>query len=157
VVGTRGLTLAALAAAAGGAAAVPSQSGQPAPAGERRAVETTVRSAVYAAVRHSNFRRACRFATPRGRQRLLDGFNSSSGPDYPDCPAIIASEVRAYPETVRRLRRGLVISNVRVDGRRARVRVADGTGPFAGRGKLALVKVDGRWRIDNSNLIPHGD
>lgn len=40
---------------------------------------------------------------------------------------------------------------------RARVRVAEGTGPFAGHGHLALVKVDGRWLIDNSNLIPYGD
>jgi hypothetical protein len=50
-----------------------------------------------------------------------------------------------------------VVSNVRANGRRATVRVAEGTGPFDGDGKLASVKVDGRWRIDSSDLIPHGD
>jgi hypothetical protein len=88
---------------------------------------------------------------------LIDGFNSSSGPDYPNCPVIIADEVESYPETVRKLRHDLVVSNVRVSGRRATVRVAEGTGPFDGDGKLTLVKVDGRWRIDNSDLIPQGD
>jgi hypothetical protein len=121
------------------------------------AVERTVRAAVYAAVRHRNYRRACRYATPRGRQRLLEAFNSSSGPDYPDCPTIVADEVENYPETVRRLRHGLEVDVLRVSARRARVRVADGSGPFAGSGHLALVKVERRWRIDNSDLIPYGD
>jgi hypothetical protein len=151
------LALTALAVVAAGTAAVAAEPDRSAPAGERRAVETTVRTAVYAAVRHHNYRRACRFATPRGRQRLIDGFNSSSGPDYPNCPVIIADEVESYPETVRNLRRDLVISNVRVDGGRATVRVAEGTGPFDGHGDLSLVKVEGRWRIDNSNRIPQGD
>jgi hypothetical protein len=140
-----------------GTAAVAAGPDRSASAGERRAVETTVRTAVYAAVRHRNYRRACRFATPRGRQRLIDGFNSSSGPDYPNCPVIIADEVESYPETVRNLRHDLVVSNIRVDGARATVRVAEGAGPFDGHGDLSLVKVDGRWRIDNSNRIPHGD
>jgi hypothetical protein len=121
------------------------------------AVERTVRAAVYAAVRHRNYRRACRFATPRGRQRLLEGYNSSSGPDFPDCPTLIADEVENYPATVRRLRRSLDVKVLRVSARRARVRVAEGPGPFDGSGHLALVKVDGRWRLDNSDLIPYGD
>jgi hypothetical protein len=121
------------------------------------AVERTVKAAVYAAVRHRNYRRACRFATPRGRQRLLEGYNSSSGPDYPDCPTLIADEVENYPATVRRLRRSLEVEVLRVSAGRARVRVAEGTGPFDGSGHLALVKVEGRWRLDNSDLIPYGD
>jgi hypothetical protein len=142
--------------AAGGAAAIAGSGRAVEPAGHA-AVERTVRAAVYAAVRHRNHRRACRFATPRGRRRLLEGFNSLSGPDYPDCPTIVADEVENYPETVRRLRRDLQVEVLRVRAARAKVRVADGTGPFAGSGHLALVKVEGRWRIDNSDLIPYGD
>jgi hypothetical protein len=112
---------------------------------------------VYAAVKHRNYRRACRFATPRGRRRLLEGFNSSSGPNFPDCPAVIAHEVRRLPETVKKLRRNLGVAILRASATRARVRVAEGPGPFDGSGHLALVRVDGRWRIDNSDLIPYGD
>jgi hypothetical protein len=157
VTGARSLALSAIAVVAAVTAAAAAAPGRPAPAGEHQAVEKTVRAAVYAAVRHENYRRACRFGTARGRQRLIDGVNSGSGPDYPNCPAIIADEVENYPETVRRLRRGLVVSNIRVNNGRATLRVAEGIGPFAGSGRLSLVKVDGRWRLDNSNLIPHGD
>jgi hypothetical protein len=142
--------------AAGSAAVVPG-SDRSVEAEGHAAVERTVRAAVYAAVRHGNYRRACRFATPRGRRRLLEGFNSSSGPDYPDCPTIIADEVESYPENVRRLRRGLEVDVLRVSVKHARVRVAEGTGPFDGSGHLSLVKLEGRWRIDNSDLIPYGD
>ncbi len=153
----RTVALPTLAVIAAGTAAVAAAPDRRPPAGEREAVETTVRAAVYAAVRQHNYRRACRFATARGRQRLLDGFNSSSGPDYPSCPVIIADEVESYPATVRKLRKGLVVSNIRVNGGRATVRVAEGTGSFDGHGRLSLVKVDGRWRLDDSNLIPQGD
>jgi hypothetical protein len=156
-VSTRSLALSALAVVAAATAAGAAGTDRSGSEGERRAVETTVRTAVYAAVRHRNYRRACRFATPRGRQRLIDGYNSSSGPDYANCPAIVADEVESSPETVRNLRRDLVVSNIRVKGGRATVRVAEGTGPFRGHGELSLVKVDGRWRLDNSNLIPRGD
>jgi hypothetical protein len=61
------------------------------------------------------------------------------------------------PETVRRLRSNLDVTVLRASATRARVRVAEGVGPFAGSGHLALVRVDGRWRIDNSDLIPYGD
>jgi hypothetical protein len=121
------------------------------------AVERTVRAAVYAVVRHRNYRRACRFGTERGRQRLLEGFNSSSRPDFPDCPSILASEARRLPETVRNLRLHAEIEVLRASATRARVRVAEGVGPFAGYGHLALVRVGGRWRIDNSDRIPYGD
>jgi hypothetical protein len=151
------IALAVLAVTAGGGAAAIAGSDRAVEPADHAAVERTVRAAVYAAVRHGNHRRACRFATPRGRRRLLEGFNSSSGPDYPDCPTIIADEVENYPETVRRLRRDLQVEVLRVGAGRARVRVADGTGPFAGRGHLALVRAEGRWRIDNSDLIPYGD
>ena len=138
-------------------APVATESGRSAETDREAAVERTVRAAVYAAVRHLNYRRACRYATPRGRQRLLEGFNSSSGPDFPDCPAIIADEVENYPETVRKLRRSLVVEVLRATATRARVRVAEGSGPFDGSGYVTLVKAGGRWRLDNSNLIPYGD
>jgi hypothetical protein len=157
VVGTRGIALLALVGVGTGGAAAAVAAGGPAQSDRSGAVERTVRAAVYAAVRHHNYRRACRFATARGRQRLLEGFNSSSGPDFPDCPTLIADEVESYPYTIRELRRDLVVEVLRVSGARARVRVAEGSGPFDGSGHLALLKVDGRWRLDNSDLIPYGD
>lgn len=157
MLGGRRLALLALTGVAAGSAALAADSSRSAQDDRQAAVERTVRAAVYAAVRHDNYRRACRYATPRGRQRLLDGFNSSSGPDYPDCPTIIADEVENYPATVRRLRRNLVVEVLRASSTRARVRVAEGSGPFDGSGHLVLVRVDGRWRLDNSDLIPYGD
>ena len=157
MVGARGVAILAVIGVAGVSGAVAGESGRSAQADRRAAVERTVRAAVYAAVRHHNYRRACRYATPRGRQRLLEGFNSSSGPDFPDCPTIIADEVENYPETVRKLRRSLDVEVLRASATRARVRVAEGTGPLDGNGYVTLVQVDGRWRLDNSNLIPYGD
>jgi hypothetical protein len=58
---------------------------------------------------------------------------------------------------VRKLRRNLVVAVLRVNATRARVRVAEGPGAFDGSGHVALVKVDGRWRLDNSDVIPYGD
>jgi hypothetical protein len=158
VVSARSAALIALGVVAASGAAIAAGSDRSAQSErEAAAVERTVRAAVYAAVRHRNYRRACRFATPRGRQRLLEGYNSSSGPDYPDCPTLIADEVENYPATVRRLRRSLEVQVLWVSARRARVRVAEGPGPVDGSGHLALAKVEGRWRLDNSDLIPHGD
>jgi hypothetical protein len=157
MVGARAVSLLALAGVAVAGGAVATGSERPAQTDRQAAVERTVRTAVYAAVRHRNFRRACRYATPRGRERLLAGFNSSSRPDFPDCPTLIADEVENYPATVRRLRRDLVVEVLRVSATRARVRVAEGSGPFDGDGHIALVRVEGRWRLDNSDLIPYGD
>jgi hypothetical protein len=155
--GMRGFALLMVLVVAAAGAALAAGSSGAAKSGREAAVERTVRAAVHAATRYRNYRRACRFATPRGRQRLLEGFNSSSRPDFADCPAIIASQVRDYPATVRLLRRQLVVTTLYVRERRARVRVAEGSGPFAGRGYLTLVRVDGRWRLDDSNLIPYGN
>ena len=152
-----GVIVLGVALAAACAVALPSGPSKAARSDGHRAVERTVRAAVLAAVRDRNWRRACRFATPRGRRRLLEGFNSSSGPDYPNCPAILRAEAKDYPETVMRLRRSLLVSEVRVSGRRARVRVAEGPDSSDGSGHLALIRVGGRWRIDNSDLIPYGD
>jgi len=120
-------------------------------------IARTIRTAVRAAV-DGDYARACRFGTRAGRRRLVKGYNSSSSPDLPDCEAVLRREVEDSMNVVRRLRRGgVVISNLRVRGRTARARVAEGKGPFAGSGRVTLRRVDGRWRIDNSNLIPYGD
>ena len=139
------------------AMALSSGSGKAARSGEQRAVERTVRAAVQAAVRDRDWRRACRFATPRRRRRLVAGYNSSSGPDYPSCRAVLRAEAKDYPQTIMRLRRGLLVSQVRIDGRRARVRVAEGPDSSDGSGHLELVRAGERWRIDDSDLIPYGD
>jgi hypothetical protein len=157
VAGARAVALVGLAVVAAAGAAVAAGSDRSKQSDAPSAVERTVREAVYAAVRHRNYRRACRFATPRGRRRLLKGFNSSSGPNFPDCPSVIAHEARRLPATVRRLRRDLHTELLRASATRARVRVAEGVGPFDADGHLLLVKVDGRWRIHNSDLIPYGD
>ena len=153
--GTRAIALLVGLGAAG--AAVAGGSGGSAQRDRHVLVERTVRAAVYAAVRHHNHRRACRFGTSRGRQRLLEGFNSSSGPDFPLLPPSSRMRSQNYPATVRRLRRNLVVEVLRASPTRARVQVAEGTGRFDGSGYITLVTVEGRWRLDNSNLIPYGD
>ena len=122
-------------------------------------IERTIKTAVRVAVVDHNYRRACRFGTQRGRRRLLRGYNSSAGPDYPSCAAIIRHEVEApgHRGWIAELRDGVVVDVLWVRGGRARARVADGPGYYAGQGLVRLCRVDRRWRLDNSTLIPYGD
>jgi hypothetical protein len=120
-------------------------------------IERTIKKAVRVAVVDHAYRRACRFGTERGRRRLLRGYNSSSGRDFPDCAAIIRHEVETRRDIVVRLRDGIVVDVLWVRGNRARARVADEPGPYPGQGFVRMRRVDGRWRLDNSTLIPYGD
>jgi hypothetical protein len=122
-------------------------------------IERTIKEAVRAAVVDRNYRRACRFGTQRGRHRLLRGYNSSNGRDYPNCAAVIRHEVEApgHRAWIARLRDGVVVDVLWVRGDRARTRVADEPVAYPGQGFVRLRRVDGRWRLDNSSLIPYGD
>jgi hypothetical protein len=124
-----------------------------------RDIERTIKTAVRAAVVDRNYGRACRFGTERGRRRLLRGYNSSNGPDYPNCPAVIRHEVEepGHRVWIARLRDGVVVDVLWVRGNRARTRVADGPAIYPGQGFVLMRRVDGRWRLDNSTLIPYGD
>jgi len=129
------------------------------PAGEGSRVERTVRKALRAALVEGNYARACRFATPAARRRLVRGYNSSSGRDYPSCAAILRHEVQspAHRFWIGRLRDGVVVDVLWVRRGRSRVRVSEDTRRDAADGDLLLKKVDGRWRITGSNRIPLGD
>jgi hypothetical protein len=151
------LVLIALALPAAGLAAGSSGS---APASRSEVdIERTIKKAVRAAVVDRNYRRACRFGTERGRRRLLRGYNSSNGPDYPNCAAVIRHEVEepGHRAWIARLRDGVVVDVLWVRGDRARTRVADGPAIYPGQGFVRLLRVDGRWRLHNSTLIPYGD
>jgi hypothetical protein len=133
-------------------------SGTPPPPSRTAAdIERTIKKAVRAAVVDRNYRRACRFGSERGRRRLLRGYNSSNG-DYASCEAVIHHEVEAPDHRfwIARLRDGVVVDVLWVRGRRARTRVADGPAIYPGQGFVLMRRVDGRWRLDNSSLIPYG-
>jgi hypothetical protein len=123
------------------------------------AVERTIRKAVRVATADRNYKRACRFGTPRGRRRLVRGYNSSmSGPDYPNCAAILRSEVenRSQRHMVARIRDGVGVKVLWVKDGQARVLVGEDEGLLAAL-PIRLRRVDGRWRLDNSMFIPYGD
>ncbi len=115
--------------------------------------------ALHAALIERNYERACRFATPAGRRRLLRGYNSSSGLNYPNCAAIIRHEVESphHRFWIRRLRDGVVVDVLWVRRDRSRVRVSEDQSRYAADGDLLMKKVDGKWRIASSNRIPYGD
>jgi hypothetical protein len=151
------LVFIALALAAAGLAAA--TSGAPSASRSATDIERTIKKAVRAAVVERDYRRACRFGTERGRRRLLSGYNSSNGPDYPSCAAIIRHEVEApgHRFWIARLRDGVIVDVLWVRGERARTRVADGPEIYPGQGFVRVRRIDGRWRLDNSSLIPYGD
>jgi hypothetical protein len=123
------------------------------------AVERTIRKAVRVATADRNYKRACRFGTPRGRRRLVRGYNSSMyGPDYPNCAAILRSEVenRSQRQMIARIRDGVGVKVLWVKDGQARALVGEDEGLSAAL-PMRLRRVDGRWRLDNSKFIPYGD
>jgi hypothetical protein len=151
------LALIALALAAAGLALA--QGGGPPPSPAAADIERTIKKAVRVAVVDHDYRRACRFGTRTGRRRLLRGYNSSSGPDFPSCAAIIRHEVEAPTNRywIARLGDGIVVDVLWVRGGGARANVAEGPAEYAGSGYVRVRRVDGRWRLHNSTLIPYGD
>ena len=126
---------------------------------EAAQVERTVRQALHAALVEKDFKRACRFGSAAGRRRVLRGYNSSSGPDYASCAQIVKDEVTSPGNRfwIGRLRRNAVVTVLKVDGDRARVRVAEDSSKYAGNGHITLRKIQGKWRMTNSDLIQYGD
>jgi hypothetical protein len=151
------LALAALGLPAAGLAVATSGSAPPSPAAAE--IERTIEKAVHVAVVDRNYRRACRFGTETGRRRLLRGYNSTVERPYPSCAAIIRDEVESPGNRfwIARLRDGVVVDVLWVRGGNARARVAEGPDEFAGEGFVRLRRVDGRWRLHNSTLIPYGN
>jgi hypothetical protein len=151
------LAVVALGLLAAGLAVATSGSAPPSPAATE--IERTIEKAVHVAVVDRNYRRACRFGTETGRRRLLRGYNSTAERPYTSCAAIIRDEVEEplHRFWIARLRDGVVVDVLWVSGVSARAEVADGPGEHAGRGLVRLRRVDGRWRLHNSTLIPYGD
>jgi hypothetical protein len=127
----------------------------------RSAVERTIRKAIHVATADRNYKRACRFGTARGRRRLVRGYNSSMyGPDYPNCAAILRSEVeertRSHRRMIARIRDGVGVKVLWVEDGQARALVGEDEELLAAL-TIRLRRVDGRWRLDNSRYIPYGD
>jgi hypothetical protein len=127
--------------------------------------QTTVRAAVRSAVAQHDYRAACGYGTPRGRRRLVYWYNVSYGPksDTPagvhfrTCAQVVRFELQHISAFERRrLRRSLTFGKSSVSGNRATVLVTDHPGPQADWRHVELRKVNGRWRIEDSDVIPRG-
>jgi hypothetical protein len=122
-------------------------------------IERTIKKAVRVAVVDRDYRRACRFGTRTGRRRLLRGYNSTVDRPYPSCAAIVRHEVEEPGNRfwIARLRDGVDVDVLWAQRGTARARVAEGPAQYAGSGFVRLRRVDGRWRLHNSTLIPYGN
>jgi hypothetical protein len=120
------------------------------------AVKRTLGLAVRAAIQGGSLRRACRFATPRGKRRLIAGFSWFDRRDYDSCEQVLRAQIRdpAGRDILENLRRRTVISVLRVRGDRARATVGYQEGNDVDSAWFSLRKVDGKWRIANSEAIP---
>jgi hypothetical protein len=132
---------------------------------DAQAPQNTVRAAVRAAAGQHDYRAACGYGTPRGRSRLVYWYNVSYGPksDTPagvhfrTCAQVVRFELRQISASERRrLRRSLTFGKSSVSGDRATVLVTDGPGPQADWRHVELRRVNGRWRIEDSDVIPRG-
>jgi hypothetical protein len=123
---------------------------------QQAAVKRTIRLAMKSALRDGNVRRACRFATPKARWRLIAGFGWFDHRDYKSCEEVVEAQLNDpfSRDIVASLRRRIVISHVRVRTDRARVSVGYREGADTDSVWVSLRKVDGNWRLTNSNWIP---
>jgi hypothetical protein len=123
---------------------------------EELAIKRTVRLAMTAALREGNFSRACRFASEKGRLRLIVGFSWFDQTDYKTCEQVIGAQIRnPFSRTiVASLRRRIVLAHLRLRGTRARISVGYRRGRDADSTWVSLRRVSGEWRVTNSGWIP---
>jgi hypothetical protein len=121
-------------------------------------VRQTIHGAVRAALVDGDPRRACAYATSSGRARLLHWYDLSYARHFRTCEQVVSFEVRQQArDVVPRLRHNLgVIGPVRIDGTRATAQVTDHAGAYPAYVRVVLRKVAGRWLIEDSTAIPHG-
>jgi hypothetical protein len=115
------------------------------------AVRTTLRRAIVEATAGSPTR-ACRYATATGRARMIYWYSYSYDRRFRSCEEILRFERRTDAANVRSVRRGH-IGRITMRGRRAVAVVYNEGGDSA---YVHLRRLDGHWRVDNSNVLPAG-
>jgi hypothetical protein len=126
--------------------------------GDAAAVRRTIHGALRAALVQHDLRGACGYATVAGRARLLHWYRVSYDRRFRSCEDVLRFEIRLERSAlVPTLRRSLgVIGKVHVTGSRATAQVGSSPGAYPDYRSTVLRKVGGRWLIDDSDAIPHG-
>ena len=125
---------------------------------ESAAVRQAIHGAIRAGVVERNPHEACRYASPAGKRTLLHWYQLSYNRGFRDCEAVVAFETSQQPAIAAHLRRSLgVIRRVRVTGKRATADVVDVAGAYVPWPRVWLRKRSGRWLIEDSTAIPHGE
>jgi hypothetical protein len=121
---------------------------------DRKDISAVVRRAIHQAT-DGRARKACSYITPAGHVRMLRAYRLS----YPEqrfssCPQIVRFERKSDPDSVDDARHAVIL---RLSVRDARaVAVVGRRGRYEPHYRLFMVKTAGRWRVDDSDVLPAG-
>ncbi len=127
-------------------------------ANESRTIRRTVRRAKREAT-DGSARRTCRFITPEGQVRAIQAYSARYQVPLTSCPQMVRFARKAEADYLSDARRA-TIERIKIRGGRATVTTE---GPPSGPGdtlgglvRLKLLKVDGLWRVDDTDFVPYG-
>ncbi len=125
-------------------------------------VSQTIRRTVRRAKREAtdgSARRTCRFITPEGQVRAIQAYSARYQVPLTSCPQMVRFARKAEADYLSDARRA-TIERIKIRGGRATVTTE---GPPSGPGdtlgglvRLKLLKVDGLWRVDDTDFVPYG-
>jgi hypothetical protein len=128
---------------------------------EARTIRRTVRRAKREAT-DGSARRTCRFITPEGQVRAIQAYSARYQEPLTSCPQMVRFARKAEADYLSDARRATIYrikvqatgATVTLEGPRQKL-PGDKRG-YGGRVGLKLVKIDGLWRIDDTDFVPYG-